>query len=427
MKKWLSLLIFVSLGFIPYSQLRAREQTRNFQPAETVLEQGFTLVPEFKPVRGFLLSEIILDDENGYRLLAFLLQQGSEIWLLSTSTEPVAQKLIQHLRSHYHLSAQALAHLKVIPIETETPWARDWAPLTAFSVDLQGQMIRHLLDFRYSYGDRNQDDVVPEKMWERMLLQENSQARLELIQYSVHLEGGNVMCNTQICFISRAALEGNSKQLVGVQAAYSESELIQELQATLKQDLFLIDAMPFEETGHLDMWAKFIQENLLLVAEIDREALQILPPILQQRYKVLADFLDQQATGYTPVGDFDAHSLFALLKQAAPELEIVRIPMPLPLHQQENEIFRTYTNSLLVDKVAVVPKYERIGGVGYYYPDRKWMTSYEAEVEAAYHRAGYRVEWLAADYLIQDGGAWHCTAMQIPAWQAQATDSVAQN
>ena len=78
-------------------------------------------------------------------------------------------------------------------------------------------------------------------------------------------------------------------------------------------------------------------------------------------------------------------------------LNIVRIPMPAG----SNGVYRSYTNSLIVNDTVIVPTYRA---------DRR----YEAQALEVYRNsmpAGYSIVTVDAEDAIQLGGAVHCTTM----------------
>ncbi len=98
--------------------------------------------------------------------------------------------------------------------------------------------------------------------------------------------------------------------------------------------------------------------------------------------------------------------------------KVIRIPMPGPVFSEEdNNMFRSYSNSITVNDHVIIPRYvtpgfEELGIDGRYFDDRI-LSEYEAEVEAVYESQGFKVTWIATDDLIVVGGAVHCTTMQI--------------
>ena len=362
-----------------------------------------------------MVSRIILDDDSGYQLLRLLLQNEVNPWVLTPS--PLEFSAVRdYLRERFQLKAETLARLKSIQVSTESLWARDWAPLmTLPNTEYAGQPINvRMLDAKY-LSERPIDDSVPRQIQMSLLEQTNAlpgwQFRLQ--DLPLYMEGGNIMCSRENCFLTEEVLIQNSPEAVGKEALKAP-QIVTILERYLDQKVWLVPRMPHESTGHLDMWAKLLNADTLVIAQLSPQTLDFVPDELRQHYQEVRAFLDQQATGQTAEGKPVETALGPLLKRLNPALKIVRIPMPAPGIYGESEVFRSYTNSLLVNGKAIVPRYQRMGGVGYYYPDRSLVKDYEERVESIYKQAGYEVSWLNADYLIQDGGAWHCATMQVP-------------
>ncbi|MCX7957826.1 MAG: agmatine deiminase family protein, partial [Deltaproteobacteria bacterium] len=81
-------------------------------------------------------------------------------------------------------------------------------------------------------------------------------------------------------------------------------------------------------------------------------------------------------------------------------LKIVRIPMP----DNSDGVWRTYTNSLFVNNIALVPVYSQ-------------HKTYETEAIEAYKTAlgnNWKIITIDSEEIIPDGGAIHCITMTVP-------------
>lgn len=401
-------------GFSLSGSSMAQSLNPKISPRSSLAPQRFNqdfaayLPPEYAPLQAMLLSEIVLEDENGYRLLAELLGARVNVWLLVAQPK---QGLAEHLQTHYQLSQQQLERLRILKINSQSIWARDWSPLFAFSTGPHSEGFQ-LLDFRYA-SERPLDDSVPLQLYQLLQKQPllSKFARPERREIPLFLEGGNLMCTRQHCFMSDHVLSRNQQQGIMLKDLQA---LRLTLRAYLEQQLWLVPRLPFEPTGHLDIWAKLLNENTLMVAEIWPESIESAHPQLKESLKQLQRFLDQQALGYDRAGLALPDSLAYQLQKINPRLKILRVPMPVPLLVEDQLVFRSYTNSLLVNGLAILPRYQR-SAIAQPYPDRPLRQRYETAVEAAYAAAGYQPSWIEADYLIPGGGAWHCASMQIPA------------
>lgn len=358
---------------------------------------GPWLPPEYAPARAVLLSDIVLEDHNGYLLLDQLLQARAEVWLLSRSAR--LSELRTQLQALTGLTLPKAPALHILPIPTDSVWARDWAPLFTFTASSSPLMT--LLDAEY-WPNRPQDDAVPQRLSQQPLT-----GPLRVLPLNLSLEGGDLACSRRVCVISSRALAGRPF-----------AELQSKLARAFRQPLVLAERLPYESTGHLDMWTKFLDDETLLIAQVVPEAQQGLdkiPPPLRESYAEIGAFLERQATGVDATGLARPEALVSRLRAWMPRLKVVRVPLPLPFAEHGELIFRSYVNSLLVNGRAILPRYAR-DGYGHPYPDQPALRQYERQVEAVYRQAGYDPVWIPADYLILSGGAWHCATMQVPAY-----------
>ena len=177
----------------------------------------------------------------------------------------------------------------------------------------------------------------------------------------------------------------------------------------------ILETMPYERTGHIDMWGKFVSAETILVSSLEEG----------QRVDVPKPF----------VGVFD--EIRAYLDERAQEIEgmgyrVVRIPNPVPIFTRDEEmIFRSYANSLLMvgedgRGTAFVPRYARskvgLWGGRAEYPDAGKAEEAEKRVEAVLRDAGYEVMFVPADDLIAEGGAIHCVGMQVSVTGAEVVN-----
>ena len=186
--------------------------------------------------------------------------------------------------------------------------------------------------------------------------------------------------------------------------------------------------MPYEGTGHIDMWAKFLDNDTVMVNELRQEIVDLEWYTDEERGKV------KEIQAYLEARSSDIRNL---------GFKLIRIPMPAPVFSyyaytdatqkklvQYPDVFRSYTNSITVNGTAVTPRYQAIDANGGLfdaatnvrigsmpikeaYPDAALVQSYEDEARAAYESLGYRMNFVTVDNLISIGGAVHCVTMQI--------------
>ena len=407
-------LLAISLLFLASCQFPFQPLWENLQPAG-----AYHLPPEYDHIQGVMLSEHLATFPNGRQLLSTLLDQDIEVWMLAVN-QTQTQQMSSYLSQRFGLSADELDGLKPLPVATQTVWARDWAPLISYSTSNPQDI--GLLDFKY-YPDRSIDDAVPQgisTLFNTGFDLLNLRGRFPDLHYKalpvdVELEGGNVMCTDQNCFVSEEVL-------LRYQNNYGYKPdakvILAELEKYLDQTFWIVPRMPIEGTGHIDIWAKFLGPKKVIIGEISEESLARVPEDQRLNYTQVKDFLNEQATGKDHLGQEIPNALATILKREHPEIEILRIPMPTPGVYRGIETFRTYTNSILLNDHAILPRYRqgersRING-------REQTQADEERVAQIYQDAGYEVIWILADNLIRDGGAWHCVTMQIPDLQTDA-------
>lgn len=383
-------------------------------PASVDSGRSYYFPPEYDPVQGMLISDHLAEFPNGKAFLSALLNAGAEVWLLSANQE-LLQQTRTVLSEKFDLQDDQMSQLKALPVATETVWARDWAPLFAYSATQSGEV--GMVDYEY-YSDRPLDDGVPAALSKYFAASgPEPGVHLSNLPVNVELEGGNVLCTRKNCFVSQEVL-----RRIEVKTSHTGDPVAikAQLEKYIRQDFTIVPRLPAESTGHIDIWAKLLNDKTLIVGQISQAGLDAVPDSLKATYTSVRDFLEEQATGVDAQGQPSPNSLAAVIKRLEPEIQIVRIPMPTPGIYQGIETFRTYTNSFLYNGTAVVPRYsgntvqDGTPTSAAARAQRDLLLDQEQQVEKIYQNAGYKVEWVRADNLIRDGGAWHCVAMQIP-------------
>lgn len=274
----------------------------------------------------------------------------ADVWVITWDLEETA--MVRELLTIRNVSAE---RVRFFEFPHESFWTRDYGPISV--VDELG--VTSFVDPRY-YPQRRRDDAVPTLM-----------ARyfgLEVARPAMSTEGGNFMTNGKgVCVVSSWLYEENPD------LSASGLEAIQAQYFGCSSTIFL-ERLAREGTGHVDMYAKFLSQDTILVGEYDETDPQN-AALLDRNVERLRSFAEANAW----------------------PLNIVRIPMPLG----GNGVYRSYTNSLIVNDVVIVPTYRA-------------DTRYEAQALEIYRNAlpaGYTVVGLDAEDAIQLGGAVHCTTM----------------
>jgi agmatine/peptidylarginine deiminase len=102
-------------------------------------------------------------------------------------------------------------------------------------------------------------------------------------------------------------------------------------------------------------------------------------------------------------------------KQLAGTVQWHEIPQPVLFKGR----YLNYANSLLINGVALVPRFHPESSYGETAPDARLYPEYEDQVRKVYQNLGYTVKFIDADALIEDGGALHCATIVLPRLQSQ--------
>jgi agmatine/peptidylarginine deiminase len=350
---------------------------------------------EYEPSRGVIISLPLISSFGMNQMAAAIADADIEkLWIIVPSTFTgtfESSSTFSGLRSLIGRNASKVELVKQQTAGSLTVWARDWSPQGALTAD--GSL--RLLDFNY-YGNRQADDFTAQSM-ERLL-------DFDRVSVPVYNEGGNFMNNTRgDCLMTTRVTDANEVaersddielDADGVAAYYKAAAGCK----TVK----IFPRIPYEGTGHIDMWAKFLDDDNVIVSELREEVMGL----------------------YTTKADLQkARNMQAYLEARAVEIKamgfnVIRIPAPGPIFRNE-ETYRSYTNSLTVSGSVIVPRYvapdsDTIATANGNYFDQALLPKYEAEVRKVYESFGYKFTWVNSDALIFTGGAVHCTTMQIP-------------
>ena len=241
-----------------------------------------------------------------------------------------------------------------VNMANDSIWARDFGPMSI----LNGSKVGNV-DTRY-YHQRYNDDAIPTLLVGEDFGQTTYRAPLDY-------EGGNFMSDTDgTCFASQGLYWFNGTSQANVNS-YMEDYLG-------CQQLHVVTALDGEGTTHIDMQAKILTDNTVVVGEYT-----------YSQDSTNKQILDQNASQIEAAG-----------------FNVVRIPMP----NNTGGVFRSYTNSLLVNGVHIVPVYS-----GY--------SSMQAEAMAIYQQIlpGWDHVTSNADAIIQWSGAIHCITKLVAAGQ----------
>jgi agmatine/peptidylarginine deiminase len=242
----------------------------------------------------------------------------------------------------------------------DTLWIRDYGPVglreSTGAPGVLDSVYRH-------YQSRRADDAVPTCLADA--------ASVAAYGVDLILDGGNLLLDSAgNLFTTERTYIWNKK--------YSRDEV----DSILKRNYGAknINILPYagfpgnpaDGTGHIDMFVKLLSDNVVLISEAKKE------PFASAVNAAVKFFKSRKAPDGEPY-------------------TILRVP-----GWQSSETWYTYTNSLLVNGIALIPAY----------------ADYPAENETArkvYERAGFTVRPIVSDATIRQGGSIHCVTQTIPA------------
>ena len=242
--------------------------------------------------------------------------------------------------------------------KTDAIWTRDYGPVSHVTAD--GEI--GFVDFRYYHG-RHWDDAIPTKL--------AAELGINVFRPSMSYEGGNFMADIAgTCYATEKIYQQN--------AGHTPSEIDQwMLEYAGCQEVVSLIRPQNLGTGHIDMFAKLMDEDTIILGEYD-------PVIRPENAQILDD---------------NAALLEAQTTVAGGSLEVLRIPLPW----DDTGIWYTYTNSLILNDAVLVPIYSK-------------FKDQEAQALAVYEAAAPHLEirTVNADSIISSGGAIHCVTMTVP-------------
>ncbi len=353
------------------------------------------VIAEHAPSQGIVMSYTMFSEHHREDMAEAFLRSGIDtLWVVVPSDYTDCEER-RDLRALYERVGRDRQKIKLLrqPVSGKLrEWARDFAPLTARTPD--GAL--RLLDFNY-HADRPADDSVPQELARMM--------KVKRISLPVYNEGGNFMSNRRgECLMTERVVIANEERQLETDEILDREQIRSYYKDYAGcQKVVIFPKMPYEGTKHIDLWSKFIDDDTVIVAAIPEQVLTLKSYTAEERKRVgeIKGYLDERAQEIEKLG-----------------YQVVRLPMPAPFFAEDGfNLFRSYTNSLLLNGTVFLPKYvepsNELDGIDGRYIDDEYLEGYNREVEKTHASLGLTVRWIESDSLISKGGAVHCTTMQI--------------
>lgn len=271
----------------------------------------------------------------------------------------------EKVRSVLAARGQSDDAVEFVSVPHNTMWTRDYGPFIVRQPNGEPAMT----DLIYVGADRRKDDLVP--WW----LGKNYS--LPVVHVPLTLEGGNLLGNGRgLCLTTTKTLLKNRER------GLDDDEILRLLDQYFgAEQTVVLEPLQRESTGHVDMFAVFVDADTVLVGRYDAS-------IDPQN----AAILDRNA------------ARLASVHFAGRPLEVVRVPMP----SNADGKFRTYTNAVFANGVLLLPRYGDLDPEGLH------------AALAAYRR--FLPDWkcitIDATKVIEMGGALHCMTLNLAALPA---------
>lgn len=279
-------------------------------------------------------------------------------------TVDLHEKLAKHLPAFTRMIVLAAEGALVPPKATahhtpvDAPWARDFAPTFVRTRDGKIEAVE------FNYQRARADGAAAEFA---------KAIGVPLRSVDLKLEGGNLLADNGRLFLTDAVIARNPERSKAEIEAHVDS-------------IEWFERLPQEPTAHIDMFARLIGPNTMLVSDSMNPNQK---PVLDRAAKRF------EALGYS----------------------VVRVTNPAfaPRDPEEDTGWGptlSYANALIVNGTAFVPQYEN---ALYRTLSGDLVKKHDAAALEAYRQAGFKTVAVPADQLILFQGSVHCMTNTIPA------------
>ena len=316
--------------------------------------QKFSPRGEFEKQNGILVSSrAIVSSEAIFQAVKRIHKRVPIVVLYENEVE--IHDVIRFFRSE----RISTSNLRFFSAAHDSIWVRDFGPTV---LDARNQHTLAILDSQYNSPGRVRDDQVP--------IVVAAISDLPMVESPLSIDGGNILVNGQDLLLT------TDEMLLQNQQAHKE-EVSRELKEAfgVSQVVFL-EKLQGEPTGHVDMFATFVNKTTVIVGQYDRRMDFANAAILDRNANVLASV---RVNGHP--------------------LKVLRAPMPT----NRDGVWRTYLNVIYANGVVLVPSY------------RGQIEAELAKVKQTFAQAmpGWDIEEIEADDLIVQDGALHCAMLNL--------------
>jgi len=321
------------------------------------------------PVRGMAeweeLQGVIITWRSFYSILKDVIDYAQEegiVYIICSDSNSVKNYLIN--------ASVPLYNLIYLITPSNSIWVRDYGPWTAYSNSAD---TLNIIDWIYN-RPRPLDDVIPVFFanYINAPIYQTTTYPYDLIQ-----TGGNL-------FIDGHGTAFSSNLIIDENPAKTEAEIDTIMMKFLGIDEYIkLTNLPYDVIHHIDMHMKLLDEETLLVGEY--------PPGVADGPQIEANLQYVLQNYRTCFGR---------------EFKVIRIPMPpdaIGRYPDTGGDYRTYTNSIIINKTVIIPTYE------YQYDTTAFRIYREA-------MPGYNIVGINSNSIIPSLGAIHCIVKEVGAF-----------
>ena len=165
--------------------------------------------------------------------------------------------------------------------------------------------------------------------------------------------------------------------------------------------------LPYEESQHIDVWAKFLSNNTILIHNLEDRTINTINPKYQSKAREIQTFLRARKTELESLG-----------------LTVKMIPMPAPYfdvgnvgtdYEYEVNSVLSFVNALAINGTLIVPDYlANFNTDGDEIPlsDISLYPEYKKTIEAIAASEGFSTVFVNSDNIVGLGGAIHCVTKE---------------
>jgi agmatine/peptidylarginine deiminase len=293
--------------------------------------------------------------------IAAAAQTEARVYILCTDSNAVKNSLTG--------AGVSLNNIEYIIAPFNSIWCRDYGQWNIYRQDVDSLA---LIDWIYN-RPRPKDDSVPRSIqaYTGLPMYETTTTPFDLIH-----TGGNFMCDGFGTGFS-------SKLILNENPTKSEAEVDTIMNQFMGINRYIkMDVLPYDGIHHIDMHMKLLDEETLLVGEYPT-GIADGPQIEANIQYILANYNSVFGTPY----------------------KVIRIPMPPDAngnYPNNGGDYRTYTNSVFVNKTIILPTYS---------------LQYDSTAIRIYKEAlpGFEVVGINCNSIIPSLGAIHCITKEVSA------------